>query len=102
MSAFILADVAVSDLEAYRESGYLENTPKIAAKYGGKYRVRGGDMEQLEGEWMPTRMVIIEFPDMKSLKAFVDCEEYKPWREVRQRLATSHIVAIEGVTSPQS
>lgn len=97
MSAFILADVAVSDLNAYRESGYLEAVPEIAAKYNGKYRVRGGQMEQLEGEWMPTRMVIIEFPDMTSLKEFVDCEEYKPWREVRQSLATSHMVAIEGV-----
>jgi len=97
MAAFILADVDVSDMDAYRESGYLENTPKIAAKYGGKYRVRGGEMEQLEGDWIPTRMIIIEFPDMQSLKQFADSEEYKPWREVRHRLAKSHIVAIEGV-----
>jgi len=97
MSAFILADVDVSDMDAYRESGYLENTPKIAAKYGGRYRVRGGQMEQLEGQWMPTRMIVIEFPDMQSLKQFADSEEYKPWREIRQKLAKSHIVAIEGV-----
>lgn len=97
MSAFIMADVDVSDMDAYRASGYLENVPKIAAKFGGKYRARGGEMEQLEGEWMPTRMVLIEFPDMKSLKEFVACEEYKPWRAVRHRLATSHLVALEGV-----
>lgn len=97
MPAYIFADVAVNDMQAYRDSGYLENTPRIAAKYGGQYRVRGGAMEQLEGDWMPTRMVVIEFPDMQKLKAFVDCEEYKPWREIRNKFTTSHIVAIEGV-----
>lgn len=96
MSAFILADVAVSDMQAYKDSGYLEATPKIAAKYGGVYRVRGGHKERLEGEWEPTRMVIIEFPDMAKLREFVDCEEYIPWREIRQRFATSSIVALEG------
>ena len=49
MAAFILADVDVSDMEKYRESGYLENTPKIAARFGGKYRARGGEMHRLEG-----------------------------------------------------
>jgi len=100
MSAFILADVAVSDMQAYRDSGYLEATPKIAAKYGGVYRARGGRQELVEGDWEPARMIIIEFPDMEKLMAFVDCEEYAPWRAVRQNLATSKIVAIDGV-APQ-
>lgn len=97
MTAYILADVAVEDMEAYRDSGYLEATPKIAAKYGGVYRARGGRQELLEGDWEPTRMVMIEFPDMEKLLAFTQSEEYAPWREIRQKLAVSKIVAIDGV-----
>lgn len=97
MPAFILADVDVADMEKYRDSGYLENTPKIAAKYGGRYRARGGEMHRLEGDWQPVRMVIIEFPDMQQLLAFSESEEYAPWRKVRQELATSKIVAVDGI-----
>lgn len=97
MTAFVLADVDVSDMEKYRDSGYLENTPKIAAKFGGKYRARGGEMHRLEGDWQPVRMVIIEFPDMQQLLAFYKSDEYQPWIKVRQGLAKSKIVAIDGI-----
>ena len=42
MSAFLIADVSPADMQAYRDSGYLEAVPKIAATYGGVYRARGG------------------------------------------------------------
>jgi len=99
MSAFILADVDVADMDAYRDSGYLENTPKIAAKFGGVYRARGGEMDMVEGGWQPARMIIIEFPDMKSARAFYQSEEYAPWAKVRQSLAKSKIIALDGVTA---
>lgn len=97
MPAFVLADVDVTDMDKYRTSGYLENTPKIAATFGGRYRARGGEMHQLEGGWQPVRMIIIEFPDMQKLLAFYNSEEYKPWKEIRQKLASSRIVAVDGV-----
>jgi len=100
MAAFILADVDVPDMEAYIASGYIENVPKIAARFGGVYRARGGDMELVEGDWMPDRMIIIEFPSMEKLKAFLDSEEYAPFRKIRQRLATSKIVAVDGLSEP--
>jgi len=97
MAAFLLADVSVPDMQAYIDSGYLEMVPKLAAPYGGVYRARGGAMEQLEGDWLPERMIIIEFPDMQQLKAFYESEEYLPYRNIRQQLATSKLVALEGL-----
>lgn len=97
MSAFIMADVEVEDMAAYQQSGYLEAVPVIAARYGGRYRARGGELVRLEGDWLPKRMIIIEFPDMQKLRAFYESEEYRPWREVRHRLATSSIVAVDGL-----
>lgn len=99
MSAFILADVEVLDVDRYKESGYLENTPRIAASFGGKYRIRGGDMQIFEGDWQPVRVVLIEFPDMQSLQAFYGSEEYQPWIKVRQSCTRSRIVALQGVAA---
>lgn len=100
MSAFLLADVAVSDMQAYIDSGYIENVPRIAARFGGEYRARGGAMEVLEGNWRPTRMIIIEFPDMSRLREFFDCEEYAPYRDLRRRMTESKIVALDGLAEP--
>lgn len=97
MAAFLIADVAVSDMQAYADSGYLEAVPKIAAKFGGAYRARGGAFDVLEGDWRPVRLVMIEFPDMDRLRAFYDCEEYRPYRDIRQGMTDSKIVALEGL-----
>ena len=99
MAAFILADVEVLDFDSYKASGYLENTPRIAASFGGKYRVRGGDTQNLEGDLQLARVVLIEFPDMENLLAFYRSEEYKPWIEVRQSHTRSRIVALQGITA---
>ena len=100
MAAFLIADVAVSDMQAYADSGYLEAVPKIAAQYGGTYRARGGAFDVLEGDWRPVRMVIIEFPDMDRLRQFYDSEDYRPYRDIRQRLTDSKIVALDGLAEP--
>jgi uncharacterized protein (DUF1330 family) len=100
MPAYLLADVAPHDMAAYRASGYLEAVVRIAAEFGGRYLARGGDMVRLEGDWEPRRMVIIEFPTMTDLRAWYDSEAYAPWREVRQRLADSRLVAVDGLPAP--
>ena len=97
MSAFLIADVSPTDMQAYRDSGYLEAAPKIAATYGGVYRARGGKSEVLEGDWQPKRLVVIEFPSWDQLQAFYHCETYAPYRGIRQSLTESRIVALEGI-----
>jgi len=97
MAAYLLADVVPHDMQAYRDSGYLEAVPELAARHGGRYLARGGGMAVLEGDWQPGRMVIIVFPSMADLQTWYDSEEYAPWRAVRQRLAVSKLVAIDGM-----
>ena len=97
MSAFLIADVSPADMDAYRESGYLEHVPQIAARYGGAYRARGGQSKVLEGDWQPKRLVIIEFPSFEQLLAFYDCEDYQPYKKIRQTLTESHLVALAGL-----
>jgi len=100
MPAYLLADVAPHDMDAYRASGYLEAVVRIAADYGGRYLARGGEIVCLEGDWQPRRMVIIEFPSMERLRAWYDCAEYAPWRELRKGLADSKLVAVDGLGAP--
>ena len=97
MAAFLIADVKVRDLEGYRSSGYLDAAMVSAAKFGGSYIARGGETTVFEGEWEPDRLVIIEFPDMDSLKAWHASDEYTPWIEVRRSLTDSNVVGLEGI-----
>ena len=69
----------------------------VIEAYGGRYLVRGGAVEQLEGRPDPNRLVILEFPDMVCLKAFYQSAPYQPLLAIRRRAARSSLIAVEGV-----
>jgi uncharacterized protein (DUF1330 family) len=95
MSAFLVVDTKIKNQEAYEE--YKTLAKPIAEKFGGAYRARGGHMDVRETAlWSPTRIVIIEFPDMKSAQAFVDSEEYAPVKPKRTDNAECTLFIIEG------
>jgi uncharacterized protein (DUF1330 family) len=95
MPAYIHASVEVTDPALYEE--YRQQVPAVIAAYGGRYLVRGGAVEVLEGAAAAQRQVILEFPDMARLKAFYNSPEYRPLMAIRNRAARSSLVAIEGV-----
>ena len=95
MSAFLVVDTQITNPEAYEE--YKSLAKPIAEKYGGRYRVRGGALDVLETDlWTPTRIVIIEFPDAQSARAFADSEEYAPVKPIRQNNAKCTLFIVEG------
>ena len=98
MPAYLIADVEVTNPEGYED--YRAKVPAIIAAYGGRYLVRGGACEVLEGGGSPRRRVVLEFPTMTRLKAFWESPEYRPLRALRERNADSRIVAVEGVPVP--
>lgn len=82
MSAFLFLDTKIHDASAYEE--YKSLAKPIAEKFGGNYRVRGGDLDILQAElWQPTRIVIIEFPSAEQARAFVDSDEYSVVKPLR-------------------
>jgi len=95
MPAYFIVDVDVHDPAGMRE--YLEHVPGTLTKYGGRYIVRGGKFEVVEGNWQPTRVVMLEFPSMEQAKRWYECEEYKEWKGARMKAATTDIVLVEGV-----
>lgn len=94
MPAYLIGSITVTDPVGYEE--YRARVPAVIAAHGGRYVVRGGQMEVLEGNWPGTRTVVLEFPDMARLKAFYGSEEYAPLLAIRKRCAESSIIMVEG------
>ena len=94
-SAYILANVDVKDPAAYEEYKRLST---IAMKaHGAEVCVRGGQIEVLEGDWTPSRVVLLKFPSMEKAKAFYDSAEYRAAIKARENIAVMRMVLIEGV-----
>src|SRR5262249_13087751 len=66
-------------------------------KYGGKYIVRGGKTEVLEGDWQPKRIVVLEFESAQRAKEWLNCEEYREPRKMRHRTARTNMILVEGM-----
>jgi len=95
MSAYLIADVEVKNAVAYEK--YSKAVPAVIAAHGGKYLVRGGKVEILEGSWAPRRTVVVEFASMASLQAFYASPEYQPLKNLRRAASDSRLVAVEGL-----
>jgi len=95
MAAYVIADIEVLDPAGYEQ--YRREVPATIEAYGGRYLVRGGETEVLEGSWSPKRCVILEFPDMNQFRAWWSSPEYLPLRRIRERTARSHLVVTQGL-----
>ena len=95
MAAYFIADVDVTDREVFEE--YRGQVGATIEKYGGKYLVRGGEFEKFEGDWTPTRMVILEFESMERAREWYHSEDYKDIMAIRHRSANTSAVLVEGV-----
>ncbi len=95
MSAYVVFEIVVNDPKGYEE--YKKLAPPSIAFYGGKYIVRGGKVENLEGEWQPKRIVILEFESFEKATQWHDSEEYREAKALRHKFATSNMIVIEGV-----
>ena len=94
MPAYLVGSITVTDPVAYED--YRARVPAVIAAHGGRYVVRCGAMEVLEGDWPTSRTVILEFPDMQRLKAFYASADYAPLLAIRKRSAVSKLIAVEG------
>ncbi len=93
MAAYIIARIEVTNLEAYK--AYAAQTPAIAESFGGKFLVKAGAFEQLEGNG-PDRHVVIEMPDMATAKAFYNSEEYRKILPIALENSIRDLVVVEG------
>jgi uncharacterized protein (DUF1330 family) len=94
MAAYVIVDIEVLDPVRYEDYKKLA-APAVAA-CGGKYLVRGGATETLEGEWVPRRLVILEFESVEQARAWWASPEYSEAKGLRQQTATTNMILVEG------
>ncbi len=94
MAAYVVVEVDVKDPERYAD--YRTMVPASLAAYGGKYLIRGGQVENLEGDWEPQRFVMIQFESVAQAKRWWDSEEYRQARNLRQATSDTRMIVVEG------
>ena len=94
MSAYIVVEVDVKDAERFAH--YRTMVPASLEAYGGKFLVRGGATEILEGSWQPPRIVVLEFDSVEQAKRWWDSDEYREARDLRQACADTKMIVVEG------
>ena len=95
MAAYVIADIEVTDPEAYE--GYKRSVATTIAAYGGRYLARGGHTDVLEGDWQPRRLVLLQFPSLARAREWYGSVGYAPLLALRQRSARTNLVITDGI-----
>jgi len=95
VAAYVIVDLTVTDLPTMEE--YRKRVPATLAAYGGRFLVRGGAHQTVEGDWKPNRLVVLEFPSMEQAKRWYDSEEYREPKAMRLQAGRANMVMVDGV-----
>lgn len=94
MAAYVMGEIEVTDPAAYED--YRKQVMAVVTQYGGRFIVRGGRVETLEGGWAPKRFVALEFPSMEQAQKFYRSPEYAPLIKLRQKASRGKLILVEG------
>ena len=95
MPAYLISTIDITDPGAYED--YRKLVAPIVQRFGGKFLVRGGKIDYLEGDWQPRRVVVVAFESMEQARAFSDSPEYAPAKAARHRASVSSVIVVQGV-----
>lgn len=98
MAVYLIANINVTNPEGFK--AYSAQVPALVAKHGGRYLVRGGNVDAKEGGDLFNRVVVIEFPNRAAANAFYGDPEYQPVLAIRLANAEGHLALISGVDEP--
>jgi len=98
MAGYIIAEVDVQDEQGFEE--YRKLVPATLLPYGGRFVIRGGKSEVLEGDWHPKRIVVLEFPDFNRAREWWASQEYDEPKKMRQRTSMTNLLLVDGYTPP--
>jgi uncharacterized protein (DUF1330 family) len=98
MPAYVIVETDVHDPEQYER--YKAASPDAVHGGGGRFVVRGGDLRVLEGDWEPSRLVMLEFPDLETARRWYESAEYQEVKRLRDGAANLRMVAVQGLDEP--
>ena len=95
MAGYVIVHDEVQDQAVFAE--FLERVAATVEAHGGRYLVRGGAVEVMDGDWTPDRIVVIEFDSVDQAKAWLTSPEYTEIKEIRMKSASASLIVVEGV-----
>ncbi len=95
MAAYLIVQTFITDQEKIKK--YVELAPPAMKKYGGRYIVRGGDLDLLEGKWDVPRLVVAEFESMEQIRRWYNSPEYQEAKTYREGAGEFIMMAVDGV-----
>ena len=95
MPAYVVVETEVTDPERYEQ--YKAAAPAAIAATGGRYLVRGGELTVFEGDWQPSRLVMLEFEDLAAARRWYESAAYQEARKLRGGAARLRVVAVQGI-----
>ena len=95
MPAYVISDVTIRDLEAIET--YRTRAAASITAHGGRYIVRGGKVETLEGSWRPGPLIVVEFPDVETAHRWYHSAEYASALEVRDTALSRNLILVDGI-----
>ena len=98
MPAYLIPDVSVKDADAFQ--AYRTRAAASIEQHGGRYLVRGGPVDTLEGSWTPATIIIVEFPDIELAQAWYRSPEYAAAFAFRDDALSRNLVLVDGISSP--
>ncbi|MEI9403928.1 DUF1330 domain-containing protein [Mesorhizobium argentiipisi] len=97
MPVYVISDVTIRDREAFET--YRTRAAASIAAHGGRYLVRGGEVETLEGSWKPEPLIVVEFPDIETARRWYRSGEYADALEVRDVALSRNLILVDGISS---
>ena len=95
MAGYLIAELNITDHDLFAE--FASKIVELVKAYDGRYLVRGGETEVIEGDWSPQRVVVIEFDSYDRVQAFAHSAEYKELARIRSNSSTSSTIIVNGV-----
>jgi len=94
MAGYLIAHLEITDPQAFE--AYRAAVPDVIAAFGGRYLVRGGVPETLEGEWTVPRLVVLAFDSIEQARRFYTSPQYQAILPLRLKAAKGTVVLVEG------
>ena len=95
MSAYVIFDVEIRDMNKYQE--FIKGVKPAIDAAGARYLARGGAHKVYEGDWVPRRIVVLEFPSVNAWEAFYNGPTYQGLKAVRDQCSSARLVSVEGL-----
>ena len=95
MAGYVIVHNEITDEPLFAE--FRQRVAATIEAHGGRYLVRGGATEVIDGDWVPERIVVVEFDSVDQARAWLSSPEYTAIKDIRVKSGKASVIIVEGV-----